>query len=181
MQKKHFSRGERVITYRNTTAELTKWKKDHAFLTEVHSQPLQQSLRDLDRAWQGAFRKTTGLPKFKKKGVHDSFRFPQGVKLDGDRIYLPKIGWLRFRKSREIEGVIKNVTVSKSIEKWYVSIQVEVEVSEPVHPSKSEVGIDLGVVRLATISDGTIIEPINSFRKFETKLANEQRKLAQGE
>jgi len=178
IQKERLNRGERVLRYGQVSAELPKWKQEQPFLAEVHSQPLQQSLMDLDRALQDAFSKTKGFPKFKKKFRHDSFRYPQGIKLDGDKIYLPKIGWFEFRKSREIEGTIKNVTVSKTINKWYVSIQVELEVPEPVHSSKTEVGIDLGVVRFATISDGTVIEPINIFRKLEPKLAKEQRKLA---
>jgi len=178
IQKGRLDHGERTLRYGQATAELPKWKQDLPFLSEVHSQTLQQSLRDLDRALQDAFSKTRGFPKFKKKGQHDSFRFPQGVKLDGDKIYLPKIGWFRFRKSREVEGTIKNVTVSRTINKWYVSIQVEIEVAEPVHPSNTEVGIDLGVVRFATISDGTVIQPINVFRKLESELATAQRKLA---
>ena len=178
IQKERLERDESALSYGRMAAELAKWKKEQPFLAKVHSQPLQQSLMDLDRALEGAFRKTKGFPKFKKRGKHDSFRFPQGTKLDGDKIYLPKIGWFRFRKSREVEGTVKNVTVSKTLDKWYVSIQVEREVLEPVHPSKTEAGIDLGVVRFATISDGTVVEPINIFRELEPKLAREQRKLA---
>ena len=178
IQKDRLDRGERVLRYGQMTSELPSWKQELPFLKEVPSQPLQQTVKDLDRALQDAFNNTKGFPKFKKKFKHDSFRFPQGTKLDGDKIYLPKIGWFRFRKSREFEGTIKNVTVSKTLRKWYVSIQTESEVCEPVHPSKTVVGIDLGVVRFATISDGTIIEPINIFRKLEPKLASEQRKLA---
>lgn len=178
MQKERLDRGERVLRYGQISAELPKWKQELPFLAEVHSQPLQQSLMDLDRALQDAFCKTKGFPKFKKKFQHDSFRYPQGTKLDGDKIYLPKIGWFEFRKSREIEGTIKNVTVSKTINKWYVSVQVEFEVPEPVHPSNTQVGIDMGVIRFATMSDGTVIQPISIFRKLEPKLAKEQRKLA---
>jgi putative transposase len=178
LQKERLDRGETVLRYGQISAELPKWKQELPFLAEVHSQPLQQSLMDLDRALQDAFCKTKGFPKFKKKFQHDSFRYPQGIKLDGDKIYLPKIGWFEFRKSREIEGTIKNVTVSKTINKWYVSIQVEFEVPEPVHPSNTQVGIDMGVIRLATMSDGTVIQPINIFRVLEPKLAKEQRKLA---
>ena len=178
LQKEKLSRGDKVLRYVQATAELTKWKQDQPFLKEVHSQPLQQSLKDLDHALQNAFKKIHAFPKFKKKGEHDSFRFPQGVKLVGDKVYLPKIGWLRFRKSRDVEGTIKNVTVSKKFDKWYISIQVEIEISEPVHASKTAVGIDLGIVRFATISDGTIIEPISSFKKLQTRLALEQRKLS---
>lgn len=178
LQKKRLDRGERVLRYEEVSLELPKWKQELPFLAEVHSQPLQQTLMDLDRALKDCFNKTKGFPKFKKKFRHDSFRYPQGVKLEQDSIYLPKIGWCKFRKSREIEGTVKNVTVSKTLNKWYVSVQVELEVLEPVHPSRTELGIDLGVVRFASMSDGTMIEPIDIFRKMEPKLAKEQRKLA---
>jgi putative transposase len=98
LQKEKLSRGDKALRYVQATAELTKWKQDQPFLKEVHSQPLQQSLKDLDHALQNAFKKIHAFPKFKKKGEHDSFRFPQGVKLVGDKVYLPKIGWLKFRK-----------------------------------------------------------------------------------
>ncbi len=152
--------------------------KELLFLGVVHSQPLQQVLMDLDRALKDSFKKVKAFPKFKKKGKQDSFRFPQGVKIDNDQIYLPKMGWFKFRKSRDIEGTIKNVTISKTAGKWYVSIQVEADIAEPVHPGKSAVGIDMGVTRFATMSDGSVLEPINSFRRWETRLAREQRNLA---
>ena len=118
------------------------------------------------------------FPKFKKKGFHDSFRFPQGFKLDGSRFFLPKLGWVRFFKSRDIEGLPKNVTVSRQGKNWFASVQVETEIVQPVHPSGSAIGIDMGVKRFATLSDGSFIEPLSSFRKLEKKLAREQRKLA---
>ena len=178
LQKEKLSYGDKVVRYAEATAKLVVWKQDQPFLKEVHSQALQQSLKDLDQALKNAFEKTHGFPKFKKKGEHDSFRFPQGVKFVDNKVYLPKIGWLRFRKSREVEGTVKNVTVSKKIDKWYMSIQVEMEIPDPVHPSKTAVGIDVGISRFATISDGTIIEPINSFKKLEARLPLEQRKLS---
>ena len=144
--------------------QLVDWKQEYPFLAEVHSQPLQQALKDLDRAIKDGVSKAKGFPKFKKKGKQDSFRYPQGVKLVDDTIYLPKIGWLKFRKSREIEGTVKNVTVSRSLDKWYISVQVEEDVAEPKHPATSIVGVDLGVSKFATVSDGTVYQPINSFR-----------------
>jgi putative transposase len=178
LQKNRLDQHQRALSYEELAGDLVAWKKEQPFLKEVHSQPLQQTLKDLDRATKDAFKKDKGFPKFKKKGQHDSFKFPQGIKLDGNRIYLPKLGWFRFRKSREIEGTVKNVTVSRTLDKWYVSIQVELEVPEPVHPTNSTVGIDMGVVRFATLSDGTVIKPIDSFRKLEKKLTRAQRKLA---
>ncbi|WP_459947922.1 RNA-guided endonuclease InsQ/TnpB family protein, partial [Desulfocastanea catecholica] len=135
----------------------------------------------LDQALREAFDKKNPkrFPRFKKKGKDtDSFRYPQGFKLDGNRVFLPKIGWVRFIKSREIEGTPRNITVSRRGDHWYVSIQTEREIPEPVHPSAFAVGIDMGIARFATMSDGSFLEPLNSFKKLEMKLAKEQRKLA---
>ncbi len=170
------------IGYNGLAGFLRDWKKeeDTAFLAQAHSQVLQQVLKDLDRAYVNFFQKRAELPRFKKKGVHDSFRYPQGFKLDEDnsRIFLPKIGWVRYRNSRKTEGTPKQVTVSLSAGKWHVSIQTEREVPEPVHPSQLAVGIDMGVARFAMLSDGSSIKPLHSFRKHEKKLAALQRKLA---
>jgi putative transposase len=129
---------------------LTGWKKEEetAWLAEAQSQTMQQTLKFLDKAIKEAFDKKNPkrFPRFKKKGKStDSFRYPQGFKLDGNRIFLPKIGWVRFIKSREIEGSLRNVTVSRRGDHWYVSIQTEREIDEPIHSSTSAVGIDLGI------------------------------------
>ena len=139
---------------------------------------LQQYLKDLDRAYTNCFAGRAKPPTYRKKFLNDSLRFPQGFKLDGDRVYLPKIGWIPFWKSRDIEGTIKNVTVSRRGEHWYVSLQTEMDVPEPLHPSMAAVGIDMGVMTFAALSDGGLIDSLNSFRKLEAKLAKEQRKLA---
>ncbi|WP_417154787.1 RNA-guided endonuclease InsQ/TnpB family protein, partial [Parasutterella excrementihominis] len=121
-------------------------EKEKSFLKECHSQVLQQSLKDLDQAYTNFFRKRANFPKYKKKFRNDSIRFPQGVALDEvkQQIRLPKIGWVGYRKSRDIMGAIKNVTVSRRGEKWDVSIQTEYEVSLPAS-NPSEIGIDMGV------------------------------------
>ena len=161
---------------------LRDWKKenDTSFPAEAHSQILQQALKDLDRAYKNFFAKRADFPRFRRKGVHDAFRYPQGFRLDEDnsRIFLPKIGYVRYRNSRRIEGTPKQVTVSLSAGRWFVSIQTEREVPEPVHTSQSAVGIDMGVARFATLSDGSCIKPLHSFRKHEKKLAKLQRRLA---
>ncbi|MDK4685711.1 transposase, partial [Kingella negevensis] len=69
-----------------------------------------------------------------------------------NRIYLPKMGWVRYRNSRAISGSLKNVTVSQKCGKWYVSIQTEWETETPA-PNGGEVGIDMGIVRFATLSN----------------------------
>lgn len=141
---------------------------------------IQQSLKDLDTAYKNFFEKRSEFPKFKKRGFHDSFHYPQGFKLDEEnsRIFLPKIGWVKYFNHRKIVGIPKNVTASQSCGNWYVSIQTEREVEEPVHDSDSEIGIDMGVAYFAAFSDGTFIESINIFKKYADKLASFQRKLA---
>jgi putative transposase len=92
-------------------------------LKEVPSQTLQQRLMDLDRAIRDAFDKSNPkkFPVFKKKfRSRESFRYPQGFKIENRRIFLPKFGWARFFKSREIEGTPKNVTVSLRGDHWHI-------------------------------------------------------------
>ena len=181
LQKDRLDQGERCLSYAQMTALLPEWKTEFPFLKEVHSQPLQQTLKNLDRALKDAFDKTNPkrFPVFKKKCVcADSFRYPQGFKLDGNKVFLPKIGWFGFFKSRPVEGTLRNVTVSRKGKHWFVSIQTEGEVTEPVHPSSSAVGGDRGVKRFLSLSDGTFYEPLNAFRKLEQQLAKEQRKLS---
>ena len=182
LQKNLLDDKQNRLTYNEIALLLPQWKKEHPFLNEAHSQILQQTLMNLDRAIKDAFTRTSPkrFPVFKKKGKHDSFRYPQGFKIDqtNSRIYLPKAGWIRYRSSRDIEGTPKNVTVSLSAGHWYISIQTEREVNDPVHPSSSIVGIDVGIVRLATLSDGTPFEPVNSFKQHQKQLARLQGSLA---
>lgn len=183
LQKERLEAGLSCLSYAKLAALLVGWKQEEetAFLSEVHSQPLQQSLMQLDRALQDAFDKTSPkqFPRFKKRGKQDSFRYPQGVKLEeaDSRIYLPKIGWVRYRKSRAVTGVVRNATVSRHGGKWYVSVQTE-EKAAPQHSSRTSVGIDLGVVKLATLSDGTVYWPLNSFKRHAAQLARLQRSLS---
>jgi len=182
LQKDLLEKKEKLLNYSKLAGLLCQWKEtpETAFLNEVHSQPLQQTLMNLDKAIKEAFSKTNPkqFPVFKKKGKSDSFRYPQGFKIDENKVFLPKIGWVSFFKSREIEGTPRNLTVSRRGEHWFVSIQVEMDIPNPIHPSTSTIGIDVGVKRFATLSDGTYIEPLSSFKKLEKKLSTEQRKLS---
>lgn len=181
-QNENHEAGNKYIPYGKMASWLVEWKNatETQWLKDAQSQPLQQSLKDLERAYKNFFRKRAAFPRFKKRGQNDVFRYPQGVKLDQEnsRIFLPKLGWMRYRNSRQVTGVVKNVTVSQSCGKWYISIQTESEVSTPVHPSASMVGLDAGVAKLATLSDGTVFEPVSSFQKNQKKLARLQRQLS---
>ena len=166
------------FSYTKVANLLPHWKKELPWLKDCHSQVLQQSLKDLESAFKNFFAKRSGFPKFKRKGEKDSFRFPQGCKLEqqNKRIYLPKIGWVHYRKSRDVVGEIKNVTVSQKCGRFFVSIQTEYEYEPPIHQG-GEIGIDMGVARFATLSNGEYFEPVNAFKNFKGKLAKLQRRL----
>jgi putative transposase len=164
---------------------ITFWKKtdECSFLKNVPSQSLQQTAKALDRAFRDAFDKNQPIkriPRFKRAGRREAgVRFPQGVTLDENNqvICFPKLGWLKYIKSRKIEGNLKNATITRHGGKYFVSIQTEREVAQPRHPAQTAIGIDMGIKRFATLSDGTVVEPISSFKAVEEKLAKEQRKL----
>lgn len=182
LQNENHEAGNKYISYTKMASWLIEWKShpDSQWLKDAPSQPLQQSLKDLERGYKNFFQKRAAFPRFKKRGQNNAFRYPQGVKLDqtNNRISLPKLGWIRYLNSREVIGEVKNVTVSQSCGKWYVSIQTEFEVPEPVHKAASMVGLDAGVTKLATLSDGTVYQPVNSFKASQRKLAMLQRQLS---
>ncbi|EOU9193858.1 RNA-guided endonuclease InsQ/TnpB family protein [Escherichia coli] len=182
LQNENHEAGNKYVSYTKMASWLIEWKSypDTQWLKDTPSQPLQQSLKDLERGYKNFFQKRAAFPRFKKRGQNDAFRYPQGVKLDqtNNCIELPKLGWIRYRNSREVIGEVKNVTVIQSCGKWYVSIQTEYEVPEQVHKAASMVGLDAGVTKLATLSDGTVYQPVNSFKANQRKLAMLQRQLS---
>lgn len=161
---------------------LSLWKQETPWLLEVPSHSLQQALVDLERAFANFFHQRTKFPKFHRKGRHTSFREsdPACIQLDqsNSRIRLPKIGWVRYRNSREVLGEVRNVTVSESCGKWFISIRTLREVERPVHPSDSTVGLDWGVTRFFTLSNGRYENQLAPLKKFLPKLARLQRRLA---
>jgi putative transposase len=168
------------FSYTKIANLLPQWKDELTWLKEAPSQTLQQSLKNLESSFRNFFASRADFPKFKKKGVSDSFRFPQGFKLEqhNNRLFFPKLGWMRYRNSREILGIVKNITISQKCGKWYASIQTEQEVEPPIHPSSSIVGVDVGIARFATLSNGQVFDAINSFKQKQTRLARDQRALS---
>ncbi|WP_176049080.1 RNA-guided endonuclease TnpB family protein [Burkholderia sp. BCC1644] len=183
LQQERYERGEKKLDYAGLCKLITEWRNSSQtpWLKDAPTHPLQQTLKDLERAYANFFAKRAAPPRFKKKGQSDSFRYPdpKQIKLEqsNSRIFLPKLGWLRYRNSRDVLGVVKQVTVSASSGKWHVSIQTERTVERPV-PNGGTVGIDLGIVRFATLSDGTCYAPLNSFRRHEAALRRAQQAMS---
>lgn len=179
LQKENFANGVKHTPFNKLCPLLVTWKKspEMKWLAEVNAAVLQQSLMDLDWAFKRFFNKTSAYPSMKKKGRESGLRYPQNFKIDEklERMYVPSVGWMRYRKSREIEGTPKNMIVSLRAGRWQVSIQTEREVPTPMPTAVSAVGIDMGVARFATLSDGTALAPVSAFRRQQKRLAKAQR------
>lgn len=184
LQKENYEAGGKFIGYVVMAKHLTEWRNggETPWLKDAPVHPLQHALKDMERAYKNFFAKRTAFPKFKKRGQRDSFRYPdpKQFKLDqpNGRIFLPKLGWMRLRLSRPVPGELRNATVSFNAGKWCVSIQTEREVEQPVPHATSVIGIDVGIARFATMSDGTFVAPLNSFRKHEARLRRCQRAMS---
>jgi len=176
-------RGERLSFY-DTKRMLPAWKAERPDLKQVHSQVLQDVTMRVDLAFQAFFRRVKagekpGYPRFKGKGWYDSLTYPQygnGVKLDGDRLTLSKIGTVRVKLHRPIVGTIKTVTICRdSVGNWYACFSCELEPS-PLPPSHEVVGIDLGLKTFATLSNGESIPRQRWMKRDEKDIARLQRK-----
>jgi putative transposase len=189
--------GKKKTNYYAMAKLLTSWRHDPAtsWLGDAPSPAEQHALRNLDIAWTNHFESLAKLkrgeikpdqvvqpPTYRKKGQDESFHFPNPTHMAFEqchsRIFLPKLGWLRYRNSREVPGDLRNVTVSLKGGKYFIAIQTRREVEVPVHPSTSVIGIDVGIARFATMSDGAFIPPLNSLKKHQGRLKRYQRMMA---
>jgi putative transposase len=164
-----------------------KVEKDTSpYALDIHSHILQNVVADLDKAFQAFFRRvkageTPGYPRFKGKNRSHGFGFKEygnGFKIDGRRLKLSGIGRIAVRWHREIEGKIKTCRVTCKAGKWYVSFSCEVEKPGPLPKAGREIGIDLGLLRLATLSDGEPISNPRWYRRIERQLRVIQRMIA---
>ena len=165
-----------------TIKELPKLKKQYTFLKEVDSIALQKSVENLANAFERYYKKQGNYPRFKsKKNPVQSYTTKytnSNIAIDGNKIKLPKLGWVRFAKSREVDGRILNATIRRNPSgKYFISIGVEVEVSE-LPKTNSAIGIDVGLKDFAILSDGTTYSNPKFLRKLEEKLAKAQRILS---
>jgi putative transposase len=184
LQKENFESGNKFMTYVSMASHLPVWKRDFKFswLKEAPSQALQHALKDLEKAYRNFFAKRADFPSFKRRGSGSSFRYPDPkqfkLEQENSRIFLPKLGWLRYHNSRCVLGDLRNVTVSQSGGKWFASIQTQRDVIATPPEAISAIGIDVGIARFATMSDAQSIAPLNSFKKHQKRLARYQRRMS---
>jgi len=165
--------------------QLTELKEDEKtkWLNDVPSQSLQQAISNLDTAFSNFFRGRADFPKFKKKSHKQSFRIPQGIKVDFEnwKVFIPKLKWVEFCRDRQFKGEIRQATISKTpTNRYFISILVENGKSLPKKKSiieETAVGIDVGLKHFAVLSNGTKIEnPKYLFHNLK-RLRIEQRTL----
>ena len=181
-----WKKNQESITYLKTATMLTELKHnpDFVWLNAVDSMALQESLRDLDRAFQNFFAKRSGYPKFKSKhNHHQSYRTrnqANGIRIDGNKVKLPKIGWVKFKNSRNFDGKILNATISRTTTgKYFVSLCVEQDIAPLLRCNQGgEVGIDVGLKEFYSDSNGQTVNNPHILAKMSKKLSREQRKLS---
>jgi len=148
LKKKH-------LNYYDCANKLTELKKENEWLKEANSQSLQQTLKDLDTAYNRFFKKQSGFPNFKSKRNNQSFRIPQHFEIKGGKIHFPKFKeGIKTTIHREVKGDIRFATISKTkTGKYFVSITTDFEVKKE-RTSNGQIGIDLGIKDFVTLSSG---------------------------
>jgi putative transposase len=168
-----------------TAIDLHKWlvalvKPENPWYYESSKCAPQYALRHLADAWKDCLRAKKGRPKFKKKGRNDSFTLDGSIKVDHFKIQVPKIGWLKTYERLPQGLVPKSVTISRQAAQWLISFKIERDL-KPTLKTVDVVGVDLGVLSLATLSTGEVFKGAKSYRQLEHKLARLQRIVSRKE
>jgi putative transposase len=181
----HFKGDKKRNAYEQQSSELPKLKKTRTWYKSIHSTVLQQNLRKLDTAFKNFF-EGKGYPKFKARHRFKSFNYPPNqVKLKGNKIYLPSLGWMRFYQSRQIPNGfnLRSITVRQKADGWYVAIQIEDQTIPQSQPKdleqvKSVIGVDLGIKKLLALSNGEQIKNPQFEKQLERNKTIRQRRAS---
>jgi putative transposase len=182
-RKGYYAEHGKGISARELSSELTalKSKPETLWLKEADSQMLQQALRDVDRAFDAFFKRRSRFPRLRsKKGGHFTFRISQRVRVEDGRVYVPKVGWIRIRQSRGVEGKTKSATFKRDATgHWYVALTTEFEIPDVEPPAPvNPVGVDLGLKDLFVLSDGERVRAPRFARTAERRLGRVQKDLS---
>lgn len=182
-RKNYYAEHGKGMAAKQLSSELTALKNepDTLWLKETDSQMLQQALKDVDRAFNAFFKKRSRFPRFRsKKAGHVAFRIPQRVRVEDGKVYVPKIGWVRIRQSREIEGKTKSATFERDATgHWHVALTTEFEMPDVQPPAPvNPIGVDLGLKDLFVISSGERVSAPKFARKSAKKLRRAQKNLS---
>lgn len=178
---KAYKRRKESLSYIDTQNTLPDLKRYLPWLAEADSQALKYSCRCLDMAYQGFFKAGRGFPRFKSRHNHNqSYTTTNGksIHISDTAIKLPTLGWVPYRKSREVKGTICNATIRRTASgKFYVSILCKVEV-DPLPDTDTVIGLDVGLKAFASDSNGVTYLNPKHLQHAQARLRREQRKLA---
>ena len=182
-RKSEYEKDKIFLSYNDTSKLLTKLKQELVWLKEPDKDSLQKSLKDLDVAYQKFFKEHTGYPKFKsKKNRYKSYRTSctnNNISFQSKHIKLPKLGLVKIRDKQVPRGRILNATISQEPNGHYYCSLCCTDVDFPQYQKTDlNIGIDLGLVDFAIMSDGTKIENPQFYEESEQKLAKLQRELS---
>ncbi len=185
-----YQMARKSLTFAHQSAELPAVKEARPEYRAVYSQTLQDVLHRLDRAFVAFFRRVKagekpGYPRFQGKHRYDSFTYPQygnGATLtySGGRwgtLTLSKLGTLKVRMHRALQGTIKTATIRRDSDQWYVCFSCEVDAT-PLPALDTATGVDLGLLHFATLADGSTIDNPRPLRHALKKLATAQQQLS---
>lgn len=167
------------LNYVTQARELTALRAEVDFVRAVHTTPLQRTLKDLDEAYRRAWKGQGGYPQPKRKGVHDAFSFAgreikvEKVNRRWGRVKLPKIGWVKFRRTRDMEGSIREAAIVRTALGWQISIGCLLDGEQP--DNGRAVGIDRGVAVPLMLSNGTAYSLPGQIEAVERKARKAQR------
>ena len=179
-------KGKRRSAFEMQCAALPEMKTVRPWYQRINAQVIQQTLRQLDRAFSNFFEQGRGYPVFKRRSRFRSFSYPpRVVKLVRHSVYLPGIGWMRFFNSRPIPSgfVIRTVTVRRKADGWYISVRLEdksIPAIPTIHPHEVEtvIGVDLGIRKLAALSTGEMIANPCFAKQVERRKRIRQRRAS---
>jgi putative transposase len=174
------------IGYYQQKAELPDLKRSCPELAEIHAHVLQDVILRLDRAFQAFFRRLQageepGFPRFQGRNRYHSFTFPEygnGAVLDGGVLNLSKIGRIRIRLHRPLEGTPKTVTISREADRWYVCFSCAEVPVEPLPLTGCETGLDVGLKVFLVTAEGESVENPRHHRKAERELKIAQKRVS---
>jgi putative transposase len=176
-RKAHHGTG---IPFRALREQMTQLKHTagYEWLQAADSQVLQGKLEDLEEAYEKFFSGDAGYPRFKTRRDEQTIRYPQRFKFDGNRIYLPKVGWVHVVVHRPLQGAPKNVTVTKTKSgRYFVSVLCEMATDTRQH-GVGVVGVDVGLKDFAVLSTGEKVVHPQYLRTSERQLQRLQRELS---
>ena len=180
--KHHYDATGEYLSAGKLDKRFNVYKKEHAWTADMDQVVCSQSIyKHLGAAITNWRKKIAGFPKFKKKGIRDSFSSTnQSAEIKGKQIRLPKIGWVKMFEELRFEGKISSVTISRTAHRWFASITVETENTIAVDKTSTHpvIGIDVGINTLATCSDGSKYKNPRPLKRYEKKLARFQRRLS---